>query len=91
MPMSSRDPSPSDSAVGDLILASLRRALVLVGVSRTADDATSAARAELVARALLRDVHQLYATATLKDAQDARVRRGIEFLTRSLHAQSASR
>jgi hypothetical protein len=86
MPISSRETSSSDTAAGDLILFMLRRALVLVGVARTADDAASAARAEQEARTLLRTVRQMYSVASLKDAQDARVQRGIEFLTRSLQA-----
>jgi hypothetical protein len=74
------------SALGDTMLSILRRALVLVGVGKTADDITTAVRAINEAGSLLRTVRQMYPCTSLQDAQDARVCRGIELLSRAVEA-----
>jgi hypothetical protein len=78
------DSSSNQSALGDLILAQIRRALVLVGVARSSDDRASAHRAFREAYAIQQAVLDLHAGASLHGPQDARVRRGLEFLARSL-------
>jgi hypothetical protein len=71
------------------MLEDLRRALVLVGVSRTLEDPASVQRAVTAARVLLRRVEARHASTPLAGAQRERVQRGIHFLNRALAAESA--
>jgi len=67
-----------------VILASVRHALILVGLANTANDAVSARRAIRKAHAVLRMVREMHAEASLPMAEDLRVRRGIDFLSNAL-------
>jgi hypothetical protein len=71
---------------GEVILAMVRHGLVLVGLSNTANDPVSARRAVDEARAVLQAVREIHAEVTLPTAEDARIRRGIEFLTHALRS-----
>ena len=77
------------SALGDAMLAILRRALVLVGVGKTTDDRPTARRAINEAASLLLSVREMYDGTCLRGAQDARVRRGIELLSRAFESVDA--
>jgi hypothetical protein len=87
MPAAALDDSAYAVAPGDSMLASIRRGLLLVGLSRTLQDPASALRAHNEARALLHEVTDMFASTPLPAAQNDRLRRGIQFLTRALEVE----
>jgi hypothetical protein len=77
-------PAFQQGSTGEVILAAVRHGLILVGLANTASDQVSARRAINEARSVLRSVREMHAEATLPMAEDSRIRRGIDFLTKAL-------
>jgi hypothetical protein len=80
------DLSSANGTHTDLMLAEIRRGLVLVGLARSSIDRASALRALREAHAIQESVLNLHASTSLRSAQDARVVRGTEVLARSLES-----
>jgi hypothetical protein len=79
-------PDPHPGTTGEVILATVRHGLILVGLANTARDPVSARRAANEAQAVLRTVREMHAETTLPMAEDSRIRRGIDALMQALRS-----
>lgn len=86
IPTASQTVPTRQGTTGEVILAMVRHGLVLVGLSNTANDPVSARRAVEEAQAVLQAVREMHADVILPAAEDARIRRGMDFLTNALRS-----
>jgi hypothetical protein len=86
MPRSRPRAAPNEGTTGEVILATVRHGLILVGLANTATDPVSARRAANEAQAVLRMVREMHEETTLPMAEDSRIRRGIDALMHALRS-----
>jgi len=81
-----RASASNEGTTAEVMLATVRHGLILVGLANTASDPVSARRAANEAEAVLRMVREMHAETTLSVAEDSRIRRGIDALMQALRS-----